>query len=75
MAKFLFCSIYMLAMTQESKIILTTCHKTTKGQMYYTDIVFRNFPDLNIRKIFNILHIKMNSIRMLSLCHDSKCQS
>ena len=42
---FLFCSIYLLAMTQKSEIILTTCHKTQKSQMYYTDVVFINGKD------------------------------
>ena len=34
-------------MTQESEteIILTTCHKTQKGQIYYTDVVFINRKD------------------------------
>ena len=39
---FLFRTIYRLAMTQESEIILTTCHKTPKSQMYCTDVVFIN---------------------------------
>ena len=45
MENFLFCSIYLLAMTQESEIILTTCHKTPKSQMYYTDVEFINCKD------------------------------
>ena len=32
-------------MTQESEIILTTCHKTPKSQMYYTYVVFKNNKD------------------------------
>ena len=46
MENFLFYSIYLLAMTQESALILTTCHKTPKSQMYYTDVVF-NGKDYN----------------------------
>ena len=45
MENFLFCSIYPLAMTQESETILPTCHKTHKSQMYYTDAVFINGKD------------------------------
>ena len=45
MENFFFCSIYQLVMTQESEIILTTCHKTQKSQMYYTDVVFINDKD------------------------------
>ena len=42
MENFHFCSIYMLAMTQDSEIILTTFHSTLKSQMYYTYVVFIN---------------------------------
>ena len=45
MENFRFCSIYLLAMTQECEIILTTCHKPPKSQMYYTDVVFINGVD------------------------------
>ena len=45
MENFLFCSIYQLAMTQESEIILTTCHKTPKSQTYYTNVAFINDKD------------------------------
>ena len=45
MENFLFCYIYLLAMTQESEIILTTCHKNPKSQMYYTGVVFINGKD------------------------------
>ena len=34
--------------------------------------VLLKFPRLEYKIIFNILHIKMNSIRILSLCHDYK---
>ena len=40
MENFLFCSIYLLAMTQESEIILMTCLK-----IYYTDVVFISGKD------------------------------
>ena len=39
---FLSCSIYLLVMTQESEIILTTCHKTQKSQTYYVNEVLVN---------------------------------
>ena len=45
MDNFLFCSIYLLAMTQESEIILTTCHKTQKSQMFCTYVVLINGKD------------------------------
>ena len=45
MENFLFCFIYLIAMTQEREIILKTCHKTSKSQMYYTDVVFINGKD------------------------------
>ena len=47
MENFLFCSIYLTAMTQESEIILTTWHKPPKpkSQMYYTDVEFKNGQD------------------------------
>ena len=45
MENFLFCSIYLLTMTKGSEITLTTCHKTPKRQMYYTDVVFINGKD------------------------------
>ena len=45
MENFLFCSIYLLALTQKSEIILTTCHKIPKSQMHYTDVVFINGKD------------------------------
>ena len=45
MENFLLWSIYLLAMTQESAIILTTCHKIPISQMYYTYVVFINGKD------------------------------
>ena len=45
MENVLFSSIQLLAMTQESEIILTTCHNTPKSQRYYTDAVFINDKD------------------------------
>ena len=45
MENFILCSMYLLAMTQESEIILMTCLKTPKSQMYVTDVVFINSTD------------------------------
>ena len=42
MENFLFYSTYLFAMTQESEIIFTTCHKNPKSQMFYTVAVFIN---------------------------------
>ena len=39
MENFFVCSIYFLAMTQKSEIIVA-CHKTPNGQMYCTDVAF-----------------------------------
>ena len=63
MGNFLFCSIYLLAMTQESEIILATCHKTPKSQIYYIDVVFIKDHNENEVKFLCITEIFQTSIK------------
>ena len=48
MENFRFCSIYLLAMTLESEIILTTCHKTPKtSNVLYRCSIHKDYTHYN----------------------------